>query len=61
VFDKAARTLEAVGLMDMPLRYPVSTGRRWSVHDLSELVYELKPALLYLLLQYSHPWTKKRN
>ena len=45
VFDEAAGTVEAVDLMELPLRYPVGTGCRWSAHDLGELV--LDKALLY--------------
>lgn len=45
VFDEGAGTVEAVDLMDLPLRYPVGTGGRWSAHDLGELV--LDKALLY--------------
>jgi hypothetical protein len=45
VFGEAAGTVEAVDLMEIPLRYPVGTGGRWSAHDLGELV--LDKALLY--------------
>jgi len=45
VFDEAVGTVEAVDLMELPLRYPVGTGGRWSAHDLGELV--LDKALLY--------------
>ena len=35
VFDEAVGTVEALDLMDLPLRYPVGTGGRWPAPDLT--------------------------
>jgi hypothetical protein len=45
VFEEAEGTVEAVDLMELPLRYPVGPGGRWSAHDLGELLKD--KALLY--------------
>ena len=38
VFDAAKGTVEAVDLMDLPLRYPCGPGERWSLEDLGSVV-----------------------
>jgi len=40
VFDAASGTVEAVDLMDLPLRYPCGPGERWSLQDLGAVVKE---------------------
>ena len=45
VFEEAEGTVEAVELFELPLRYPVGPGGRWSAHDLGELLKD--KALLY--------------
>ena len=40
VYDAATGTVEAVDLMDLPLRYPSGPGERWSLLDLGSLVKE---------------------
>ena len=45
VYDVAADTVEAVDLMELPLRYPCGAGNRWSFEDLGEMVTD--KALLY--------------
>ena len=38
VFDAATGTVEAVDLMDLPLKYPCGPGERWSLEDLGAVV-----------------------
>ena len=38
VFEEAAGTVEAVELIELPLRHPIEPGGRQSAHDLGELV-----------------------
>lgn len=38
VFDAATGTVDAVDLMDLPLRYPCGPGERWSLEDLGWVV-----------------------
>jgi hypothetical protein len=45
VFDETTEEVEAIDLMQLPLRYPVGPGGRWSASDLGEVVKE--KALLY--------------
>lgn len=45
VYDVATGTVEAVDLMELPLRYPCGPGHRWSYGDLGELVAD--KAMLY--------------
>jgi hypothetical protein len=45
VYDVAAGTIEAVDLMELPLRYPCGAGNRWSYEDLGHVVAD--KALLY--------------
>ena len=45
VFEEAEGTVEAVELFELPLRYPVGPGGRWSDHDLGELLKD--KAVLY--------------
>jgi hypothetical protein len=40
VFEEAEETVEAVELIELPLRYPVGPGGRWSAHDLGELLQD---------------------
>ena len=52
VFEEAEGTVEAVELFELPLRYPVGPGGRWSAHDLGELLKD--KALLYRQSQGVH-------
>ena len=45
VFDAATGAVEAVDLMDLPLRYPCGPGERWSLQDLGHVVAD--KAMLY--------------
>ena len=45
VFEEAEGNVEAVELFELPLRYPVGPGGRWSDHDLGELLKD--KAVLY--------------
>ena len=45
VYDVAADTVEAVDLMELPLRYPCGAGNRWSYEDLGQVVAD--KAMLY--------------
>ena len=45
VFDAATGTVEAVDLMELPLKYPCGPGKRWSLGDLDWVVKE--KAMLY--------------
>lgn len=45
VYDVVAGTIEAVDLMEVPLRYPCGVGQRWSYADFGEAVTD--KAMLY--------------
>lgn len=45
VYNEEAGTIEAIDLMDLPLRYPCGAGERWSYEDLGRIVMD--KALLY--------------
>lgn len=52
VYDVAAHTVEAVNLMDLPLRYPCGQGNRWSLQDLGWVVQQ--KATLYRQSMVAH-------
>lgn len=45
VFDVASGQIQAIDLMELPLRYPCGPGNRWSYEDLGHVVAD--KALLY--------------
>lgn len=52
VFDAATGTVEAVDLMNLPLKYPCGPGERWSLEDLGAVVKD--KALLYRRSMVAH-------
>lgn len=52
VFDAANGTVEAVDLMNLPLKYPCGPGERWSLEDLGAVVKD--KALLYRRSMVAH-------
>ena len=52
VFDAATGIVEAVDLMNLPLKYPCGPGERWSLEDLGAVVKD--KALLYRRSMVAH-------
>lgn len=52
VFDAATSTVEAVDLMNLPLKYPCGPGERWSLEDLGAVVRD--KATLYRRSMVAH-------
>lgn len=52
VYDVATDSIEAVSLMELPLRYPAGPGNRWSLQDLGWVVQE--KAVLYRQSMIAH-------